>query len=190
MNPIPTRLNGIQFRSRLEARWASVFSALRWRWEYEPIDLNGYIPDFILLFEAGPVLVEVKPAWRLDEMGAAMDKIDASGWETKNRNSAMVVGATYDYRDEGDRRWSHYSIIGALRQEIKRPFRRPEYWWEEAVLHYCTEGKHHSVHHSNGRWDCTVCGAYCKDHGNRWLGDPGDFEQIWKDAGNNVQWQA
>jgi hypothetical protein len=61
MNPIATKLNGIHFRSRLEARWASIFTSLGWRWEYEPIDLNSYVPDFILLFERGPILVEVKP---------------------------------------------------------------------------------------------------------------------------------
>lgn len=39
---------GIQFRSRLEARWAYIFDSMGWIWEYEPIDLNGYIPDFIV----------------------------------------------------------------------------------------------------------------------------------------------
>ena len=43
---IPTKYNGINFRSRLEARWAAFFDQLKWEWEYEPIDLNGWIPDF------------------------------------------------------------------------------------------------------------------------------------------------
>ncbi len=37
---------GVQFRSRLEARWAAMFDLLGWPWEYEPVDLDGYIPDY------------------------------------------------------------------------------------------------------------------------------------------------
>ena len=40
---IPTTYKGIYFRSRLEAKWAFVFDQIGWPWEYEPIDLNGYI---------------------------------------------------------------------------------------------------------------------------------------------------
>ncbi len=35
------------FRSRLQARWAAFFDRAGWPWLYEPIDLDGYIPDFV-----------------------------------------------------------------------------------------------------------------------------------------------
>lgn len=38
---IPTKYNGINFRSRLEAKWAAFFDLLEWNWEYEPCDFNG-----------------------------------------------------------------------------------------------------------------------------------------------------
>ena len=57
---IPTLYKDVQFRSRLEAKWAAFFDLLGWPWDYEPFDLNGYIPDFILHLHE-PVLVEVKP---------------------------------------------------------------------------------------------------------------------------------
>lgn len=48
-------------RSRLEARWAAFFDAMKWPWSYEGLELDGYIPDFCLEFDASPrVLVEVK----------------------------------------------------------------------------------------------------------------------------------
>ena len=56
---IPTRYKGVQFRSRLEARWAAYFDILKWKWEYEPIDLNGWIPDFIIKGN-NDLLVEIK----------------------------------------------------------------------------------------------------------------------------------
>ena len=61
---IPTTYNGVRFRSRLEAKWAATFDRMGWLWEYEPIDLNGWIPDFLVQhpkFNSRPWLVEVKP---------------------------------------------------------------------------------------------------------------------------------
>lgn len=66
---IPTRYAGVNFRSRLEARWAAFFDLAKWKWRYEPIDLPGWIPDFWVSLpcghsECGPthdLLVEVKP---------------------------------------------------------------------------------------------------------------------------------
>jgi len=43
-----TLYGGVVFRSRLEARWAAFFDLRGWRWEYEPIDLQGWVPDFRL----------------------------------------------------------------------------------------------------------------------------------------------
>ncbi len=65
----PTMYSGVRFRSRLEARWAAFFDLIEWKWEYEPIDLPGWSPDFRVEFscghsECGPthsLLVEVKP---------------------------------------------------------------------------------------------------------------------------------
>jgi hypothetical protein len=99
---IPTQYAGVQFRSRLEARWAAFFDLIRWKWEYEPIDLDGYIPDFVL---EGDYLVEVKPIvkWPCAVIGcakcnntpraeydAAVQKIERSGWTGRH---AILVGA-------------------------------------------------------------------------------------------------
>jgi hypothetical protein len=57
----PTTYAGARFRSRLEARWAAFFDLCGWRWEYEPVDAEGWVPDFLLIGRAGTVPVEVKP---------------------------------------------------------------------------------------------------------------------------------
>lgn len=51
---IPTVYKGIQMRSRLEARWAAFFDFYQLKWQYEPFDCDGWIPDF---------LVETKREW-------------------------------------------------------------------------------------------------------------------------------
>lgn len=57
---IPTRYAGVNFRSRLEARWAAFFDLCGWKWEYEPFDLEGWCPDFLLKGKRR-ALIEVKP---------------------------------------------------------------------------------------------------------------------------------
>lgn len=65
----PTKYAGVEFRSRLEATWAAFFSLIDWHWEYEPIDIDGWVPDFYIEFPcnhsecAGKhcFYVEVKP---------------------------------------------------------------------------------------------------------------------------------
>lgn len=84
---IETTYAGYRFRSRLEARWAAWFDFVKWSWQYEPIDLNGYIPDFIIDGVA-PTLVEVKPALTFDELKDYRGKIIASGWD----KAALIVG--------------------------------------------------------------------------------------------------
>lgn len=77
---IPTIYKGTRFRSRLEAKWAAFFDLRGWAWEYEPIDLAGYIPDFILPDFKRPTLIEVKPAMHFDEMVDPIVKMFLSGW--------------------------------------------------------------------------------------------------------------
>jgi hypothetical protein len=59
---LPSWYNGIQFRSRLEARWAYYFDLLGVKWEYEPeafaLPSGNYLPDFIL--DKGRAFAEVK----------------------------------------------------------------------------------------------------------------------------------
>jgi len=70
-----TYYKGVLFRSRLEARWAAFFDIIGFKWEYEPIDLEGWTPDFRLTFPCGhsecpdnhTILVEVKPYYSIEE---------------------------------------------------------------------------------------------------------------------------
>ncbi|TIN83117.1 hypothetical protein [Mesorhizobium sp.] len=58
---IPTTYAGVNFRSRLEARWAAFFDLCGWKWDYEPFDLDGWAPDFLIKTKFTDVLAEIKP---------------------------------------------------------------------------------------------------------------------------------
>jgi hypothetical protein len=84
---IPTLYRGVQYRSRLEARWAALFGLLGWRFQYEPFDLDDWIPDFLLLLRV-PALVEVKPvAWFPEDVAS---RIEGS----RPPHAPMIVGCT------------------------------------------------------------------------------------------------
>jgi len=185
---IPTWYRSTRFRSRLEARWAAVFDAFVWPWEYEPLDLRGYVPDFVLPFKRTEwthrhtnlsMLVEVKPALSLDEMREACLKIDASGWE----HEALVVGATLHLG--GD---VNTPVIGLLREHDEGEWR-----WGSAELFSCGRCERTSILHGEMSWRCRVCG-YGVERGGSHDGTDhvgvfaGDLANVWGDAGATVQW--
>jgi hypothetical protein len=72
LKPIPTTYDGMNFRSKLEARYYIFFKSLGFDIEYEPEveNVHGYQPDFVIystreeddyLGKAQPIYVEIKP---------------------------------------------------------------------------------------------------------------------------------
>lgn len=60
---ISTLYDGILYRSRIEAKWSYIFKILKWNYQYESIDMNYYIPDFIVSSKCGNIknlMIEVK----------------------------------------------------------------------------------------------------------------------------------
>jgi hypothetical protein len=120
---IPTKYKGVQFRSRLEARWAAMFDMLGWEWEYEPFDAAGYIPDF-KINNFSQMIVEVKPYETITydnngdenmEWKETAQKIVRSG--IKNR--FMIVGSRIHkynsiYTEEFDCSYLDGTIIGMI----------------------------------------------------------------------------
>lgn len=176
---IPTEYSGILFRSRLEARWASTFDGLGWPWEYEPIQLNGYVPDFILTFHK-PMLVEVKPVFSADECREHAEKIDRSGWDKE----AIILGATIKMGGG-----SSGSGLGYYKQFCC--VTPSEFLWDGADFFKCTNCREFSFCHQQWKYECVARGCYDGDH---YLGDRdaavNELERIWREAANLVRYEA
>tara|TARA_B100001564_G_scaffold5005_1_gene4359 strand:- start:1664 stop:2764 length:1101 start_codon:yes stop_codon:yes gene_type:complete len=84
-NCIPTfGSKNIKFRSISEAKWSYIFDILNFDWSYEPFELHGYIPDFIISTKTGlnNILVEVKGGEHsIENLPDYLDKILNSGWK-------------------------------------------------------------------------------------------------------------
>lgn len=170
MNAIKTKYRGYEFRSRIEAKWACMFDQFGWRWEYEPIDLNGYIPDFVLRFPHGDTIVEIKSELAREELLLATEKIERSGWESE----AMILGSYVD---------SHgiFKSSGLISARCDYD----DWAWDDAIFHLCKKCSSPSVHHMNGRWHCRRCGAY---DGDRYVGRLTTFDTYWAQAHNKTKW--
>ena len=188
---IPTRYAGVQFRSRLEARWAAFFDLLDWPWEYEPIDLNGYIPDFSLKFYR-PMLVEVKPILRWPCLvthcqdqdcfhDAAVTSELIKIWDSDWKHEIVLVGASL--REEFNQEYQ----LGALAQEDDfGPPGEASFISSWADLFLCTSCNVISFCSNTHSYHCRVNG--CHDGYNH-KGEPGRLDLLWREAGNRVQWK-
>ena len=86
---IKTRYSGISFRSRLEARWAAFFDLMGWQWHYEPFDLDGWFPDFLIEGNR-QTLVEVKPFLQYDQ--PSIDRICSAVKKARLDKEVLLLG--------------------------------------------------------------------------------------------------
>ena len=86
--PIRTLYKGVTFRSQLEARWAAWFDRNGIGWEYEPVPMGNWLPDFRIRTGNEETYVEVKPVAEFPADVA--EKIDRSDWKGR----AMILGKT------------------------------------------------------------------------------------------------
>lgn len=179
MRAIPTLWNGVQFRSRLEAKWASFFARIGWGWDYEPIDLGGYIPDFFVGIDGRrDLLVEVKPFLRLDDdtIGAAHEKILESGYQ----GLALIVGARIGW----DVSCTDVVGIGFLADTKDGSSD------DSAFICPCTEGRHMALCVVQGLWYCRMCGGGHKVYHGASLQSRLQILSAWNSASNDVQWRG
>jgi hypothetical protein len=176
---VPTEYGGRTYRSRLEARWAVFFDLLHWPFEYEPFDLSGYIPDFILGFRRGDLLVEVKPAMRYEELQRNARKICLSGWH----KDFMVVGAKLWWADDAHP-WTSMGLLSLWDTESNDGWQPPD----RASVHRCRLCRQISLHLESGEWSCIQCGA---SEAGRYIERlaTNELEAMWVEAGNTTRWQ-
>lgn len=161
-NSIPITVNGIRFRSLVEARWAEMFSKLGWQWEYEPIELNGYIPDFIIKFPHRHLLVEVKGETNMENIEQYAEKIIKSGWD----GEFLLVCSTFEYEDGiiigllGSTKCSH--MWNRLYEEDANPVNPLIKNSDFAHLTRCDDCEAYSIYNDNYGWFCRNCGSYDK----------------------------
>lgn len=134
---IPTLYGGVQFRSRQEATWACFLDRLQLRWDYEPADLDYYIPDFDVLFARKPLLLEIKGS--NEDIACAKSKIESTSWQG---DIAVLVNAETRF-------------VGEIFEE--------QSGWSRAVLCFCMKCKKPTIVAEAGQWSCRNCDGGNRD---------------------------
>lgn len=179
---IPTTYAGVRFRSRLEAKWAAFFDLLGWTWQYEPFDLKGWIPDFLLPGKC-PVLVEIKPISLIDleichEIGGAAKSFDGNlmlcGCVAPVRAPDLKFGTSIGWLFEPPNSANSLS------------------WgrgWSAAILgDYRRVGGDVGLCHAAGCYADRITGAH--DGDGCFIDIEARVQAAWARAGNLTQWKA
>lgn len=177
---ITTLYQGIEYRSRLEARWAAFFDRIGWEHTYEPFDAAGYIPDFVIHGDR-PLLVEIKPAVSLTDYRKPIDRLVHSlddHWD----HDLLVLGLT-PLPKLKNATWPHLPVMGLLGETGYEG----DWWFANAQWHTCTNCGGDGVFHELGLYAGRPCGCYDGDH---YLSDVSRpwLEDMWTDACNRVKW--
>jgi hypothetical protein len=183
---ITTVYDGIEYRSRLEARWAAFMRNIGWDTVYEPFDGDGYIPDF-LVQGPRPMLIEVKPAVTLAEYEAAVPKAE-KGLAAHWAHDVLIVGAS-PLPQIGQYHVDSVTV-GWLGEFMKMDNDKlPPWTWALSDWFTCTNCKAISIYHNEWSYRGRPCGCY---DGRHYLGVANDrlLKSFWADACNDVKWRG
>lgn len=187
---IPTIYKGRRFRSRLEARWAAFFDLMKWPYEYEPFDLRGWIPDFVLT-SGLQALVEVKPY---------LEWAQAEEWRRSEKFIHTVENTDY---------WGHplFLLPASVRVSgIWSDLGKPVPWFGWVLLMNAKGTEYENEFESLNGTRAVLKGpvgacAHCYEddlvhggitlHNNnpRWVSYEKEVAPLWQEAGNMVQWR-
>lgn len=172
---IPTSYAGVLFRSRLEARWAAWFDLVGWQWDYEPLDLDGWAPDFSITGNGSPIFVEVKPvSWKAGPTLPLEDYTKA----VREDVDVLLLGLGPIEKDG-------YGYIGMCNDLSEGPSRAFEpavcqdTYQDGAQFGYCSaiQSFHDrlSGYYEGGSWDGRGHALVAK---------------LWREAGSKTQWRG
>lgn len=184
---ITTLFDGIEFRSRLEARWASFFRRIGWEFTYEPFDGDGYIPDF-LIHGAAPLLVEVKPAATEGDYRAPLDKI-TDGLADHWQHDILVVGASPLPFLPVTSWGAEMPAAGLLGEFLGEVNGSPEWSFDAGLWFRCANCRQVAIFHEVMTYKGRPCGCYEGDH-FLWMLDEPVITAAWSQACNDVKWRG
>lgn len=162
----------INFRSRLEARWAAFFDELKWPWDYEPLDFSGWIPDFVIYGKNSMTFVEVKPVFKFPADVAA--EIDASGCE----DEVLICGISPKVAR------LHHQVIGWLRDNENKVWSMAPMskWGNTFGFCHDEESFRDRISGMNSGFPCgdTLHESFVRE----------ELNKLWAKATNKVQWRV
>lgn len=185
INAIPTKYQGVQYRSRLEAKYAAFFDNIGWQHSYEPFDFNGYIPDFLIHGDR-PFLIEVKDAVTQHDYYEHVPKIERALKSSGKMYDLLIVGiepvTTVFDSDFGN--WNDHPFVGLLGQCWED---EPSWDFNPGVWIECSICSKNVVIHTIMSFIHSPCNHYNGDTFGE--ANINIVQNAWRTATNMVQWK-
>ena len=197
MKAIPIKIDGIQFRSKLEARWYLFMKRLGWNIIYEPDieGLNNWIPDFLIIGFEKKILVDVKPIDTVEDWEKHPDRIRIENSGIKDLPYELLILGTNLQLDGQDRMGLLY-VRDSFWEEGKEPVVLQDYSSADCVFSIGDDEKQIGFMDTLGGWHCRITG----DGGKTYLiRDNGinnadthlkSIDEMWNEAGTQLQWNT
>lgn len=187
ISSIPTVYKGRNYRSRLEAKWAAFFDLCGWRYEYEPVDLDGWFPDFVLFSDSGEViLVEVKPVIEFPKDDA--EKMENAACAIDHE--LLILGnGVFDSGDNQDAECIGWLAENWPRGTTQNPTPGRYFVWGEAGFGKWSKSEKPGFCHSEQFYGDRISGEY---DGGCWGSESSkvNAHELWAQACNVVQYRA
>jgi len=197
MKAIPIKIDGIQFRSKLEGRWYLFMKKLGWNIIYEPDieGLNNWIPDFLIIGKDRKILVDVKPIHTLKDWEKHPDRtrIEESGIKNLPDYELLILGTNLQLDGK-----NHMGVF-YVREQYYDSEKKTEFIGELSNSSHPVfskvDGRYGFMDHRGG-WHCRITGEGGKTYIFRNSYGPGtysDYQEIdnmWNEAGTQLQWNT
>ena len=197
MKAIPIKIDGIQFRSKLEARWYLFMKRLGWNIIYEPEieGLNNWIPDFLIIGLEKKILVDVKPIDTVEDWEKNPDRIriENSGIKNLPEYELLILGTNLQL--DGKNQMGLLYTRDAFWEEGKEPVVLQDHSSAECVFSIGDDGKQIGFMDTIGSWSCRITGDGGKTYLIRGNGINNadthlkSIDKMWNEAGTQLQWK-
>jgi len=191
MKPIPIKIEGIQFRSKLEARWYLFMKRLQWRIEYEPQELpeiNGWIPDFMIIGKDRKILVDVKPIYSVDEWNknhSSYKKILNSGIKN-TKYELLILGASFNLGG------SAFGILYEHHEHLKEYMEEKDCYYDpfpDSPVVFTEYKAQIGFLPAEFGWECRITGEGGKIYLYEGSSMYKRLEEVWNECGSKLQWK-
>jgi len=204
LKPKPIKIDGIQFRSKLEGRWYLFMKRLGWNIIYEPDikGLNNWIPDFLIIGKDRKILVDVKPIDTVKDWEKHPDRIriEESGIKNLPDYELLILGT--NLRLDGDSLMGLLYVRDAFWENGEEPVVLQDYSQAKCVFSNCnfgfSEDKENQIGFMDdqGGWHCRISGEGGKTYllrDSTYNDDSSHYKFIdtcWNEAGTQLQWNT
>ena len=198
MKAIPVKIDGIQFRSKLEARWYLFMKRLGWKIMYEPEieGLNKWIPDWLIIGEDKKILVDIKPIDTVEDWEKNPDRIriEESGIKNLKAYELLILGTNLQL--DGDSRMGLLYVRDAFWEEGKEPVVLQDHSRANCVFSIGDDKKQIGFMDTYGGWHCRITGDGGKTYLTRGNGAYNDsdthyksIDKMWNESWSQLQWK-